>query len=205
MDTIETALQRPGPLQLTCMNENASSIVDRATGSCLYKLIRPDKFARRWVFELHVGEAMFNTASPSEVVHILRDQESGTIELIAAAGLPGTSLRWEGFKDEGGLATASRRFLFTFKGEEFIWQKHRRFSGDNLSCIRAASKKEVAYYKSASILKRKEDGKLTIAEEVHDIELLHILVAGCLSYREWLERRDMLVWGDVWFSQNVSC
>eukprot|EP00891_Asterochloris_glomerata_P002049 jgi/Astpho2/2049/fgenesh1_pg.00038_%23_138_t len=183
MDTIETALQRPGPLQLTCMNENASSIVDRATGSCLYKLIRPDKFARRWVFELHVGEAMFNTASPSEVVHILR----------------------EGFKDEGGLATASRRFLFTFKGEEFIWQKHRRFSGDNLSCIRAASKKEVAYYKSASILKRKEDGKLTIAEEVHDIELLHILVAGCLSYREWLERRDMLVWGDVWFSQNVSC
>ncbi len=95
-----------------------------------------------------------------------RDQESGTIELIAAAGLPGTSLRWsegvlaslsqslchvpltqrdpctcklmlflsvlkdsaccrEGFKDEGGLATASRRFLFTFKGEEYIWQSER--------------------------------------------------------------------------------
>ena len=31
------------------------------------------------------------------------------------------------------------------------------------------------------------------ALQVRDIELLHILVAGCLSYREWLERRDMLV------------
>ena len=27
---------------------------------------------------------------------------------------------------------------------------------------------------------------------MRDMELLHILVAGCLSYREWLERRDML-------------
>ena len=31
------------------------------------------------------------------------------------------------------------------------------------------------------------------ALQVLDITLLHILVAGCLSYREWLERRDMLV------------
>ena len=125
----------------------------------------------------------------------------------------------EGFKDPGGLATASRRFLFTFKGEEYIWQsekeschvlalrgandtltvqrsislqlwhaaaillfwdivdgwscrpcclpaEHRRFSGDNLSCIHAASKNEVAYYTNSSILKRKEDGKLRVAEEV---------------------------------------
>ena len=40
MDTIEMALQKPGPLQLTCMNEASSSVVDRATGSCLYKLVR---------------------------------------------------------------------------------------------------------------------------------------------------------------------
>ena len=38
METIEMALQKPGPLQLTCMNEHSSSIVDKATGSCLYKL-----------------------------------------------------------------------------------------------------------------------------------------------------------------------
>ena len=44
--------------------------------------------------------------------------------------------------------------------------EHRRFSGDNLSCIHAASKNEVAYYTNASILKRKEDGKLRVAEEV---------------------------------------
>ena len=29
--------------------------------------------------------------------------------------------------------------------------------------------------------------------QVQDMNLLHTLVAGCLSYREWLERRDMLV------------
>ena len=33
---------------------------------------RPEKFNRRWAYELHVGEAMFNTASRSEVVRILR-------------------------------------------------------------------------------------------------------------------------------------
>ncbi len=29
--------------------------------------------------------------------------------------------------------------------------------------------------------------------QVQDMNLLHTLVAGCMSYREWLERRDMLV------------
>ena len=29
--------------------------------------------------------------------------------------------------------------------------------------------------------------------QVQDMNLLHTLVAGCLSYKEWLERRDMLV------------
>ena len=29
--------------------------------------------------------------------------------------------------------------------------------------------------------------------QVQDMNLLHTLVAGCLSYQEWLERRDMLV------------
>ena len=29
--------------------------------------------------------------------------------------------------------------------------------------------------------------------QVQDMNLLHTLIAGCLSYKEWLERRDMLV------------
>ena len=29
--------------------------------------------------------------------------------------------------------------------------------------------------------------------QVQDMNLLHTLVAGCMSYREFLERRDMLV------------
>ena len=41
----------------------------------------------------------------------------------------------------------------------------------------------------------KEDNAL----QVQDMNLLHTLVAGCISYREWLERRDMLV------SNSILC
>lgn len=34
--------------------------------------------------------------------------------------------------------------------------------------------------------------------QVQDMNLLHTLVAGCISYREWLERRDMLVSHSCW-------
>ena len=49
-----------------------SAVMQTADRSQSEAPCRPDKFNRRWAYELHVGEAMFNTASRSEVVRILR-------------------------------------------------------------------------------------------------------------------------------------
>ncbi len=176
--------------------------------------------------------------------------------------------------DEGGLAVASRRFLFTYNAQEYVWMKHRRFSGDNISCQNLSTGNVVAYYTNKMLPKKlqgvlviepqvsSQDGLATayiiatyaatlflhktmvlistlhqhcdlrccyalpfehcaactdfsmkyggkgalepdlhqsavdpfwLLTQVQDMNLLHTLVAGCLSYREWLERRDMLV------------
>ena len=41
--------------------------------------------------------------------------------------------------------------------------------------------------------------------QVQDINLLHTLVAGCLSYREWLERRDRSVSTVIHSCYPISC
>ena len=52
---------------------------------------------------------------------------AGPLHMYAHAEIcaEGSACCREGFKDPGGLAAASRRFLFTFKGEEYIWQSEK--------------------------------------------------------------------------------
>lgn len=67
--------------------------------------------------------------------------------------------------DEGGLAVASRRFLFTYNGQEYVWMKHRRFSGDNISCQNLSTGNIVAYYTN-KMLPKKLQGILVIEPQV---------------------------------------
>ena len=71
----------------------------------------------------------------------------------------------EGMGDEGGLAVASRRFLFTYNGQEYVWMKHRRFSGDNVSCQNLSTGNVVAYYTN-KMLPKKLQGILVIEPQV---------------------------------------
>ena len=71
----------------------------------------------------------------------------------------------EGMGDEGGLAVASRRFLFTYDGQEYVWMKHRRFSGDNISCQNLSTGNVVAYYTN-KMLPKKLQGILVIEPQV---------------------------------------
>ena len=71
----------------------------------------------------------------------------------------------EGMGDEGGLAVASRRFLFTYDGQEYVWMKHRRFSGDNISCQNLSTGNVVAYYTN-KMLPKKLQGVLVIEPQV---------------------------------------
>lgn len=204
---LTAALSSGTKLELNCVQADQNvDIVDKKKAVSVYKLVRLGEYQRSWGFQLHLSNRMFDASSGrgSEVLRVLRDQANGTIELVGQGECPGTSLRWEGMGDEGGLAVASRRFLFTYNGQEYVWMKHRRFSGDNISCQNLSTGNVVAYYTN-KMLPKKLQGILVIEPQVQDINLLHTLVAGCLSYREWLERRDMLVWGDSWFSQSVSC
>ncbi len=76
-----------------------------------------------------------------------------------------TNLCREGMGDEGGLAVASRRFLFTYGGQEYVWMKHRRFSGDNISCQNLSTGNVVAYYTN-KMLPKKLQGILVIEPQV---------------------------------------
>ena len=71
----------------------------------------------------------------------------------------------EGMGDEGGLAVASRRFLFTYDGQEYVWMKHRRFFGDNISCQNLSTGNVVAYYTN-KMLPKKLQGILVIEPQV---------------------------------------
>ena len=71
----------------------------------------------------------------------------------------------EGFGDEGGLASASRRVLFTYDGQEYVWSKHRKFAGDNISCENLSTGNVVAY-DTNKMLPKKLQGILTIEPQV---------------------------------------
>ena len=71
----------------------------------------------------------------------------------------------EGFGDSGGLAVASRRFLFSYGGQEYVWTKHRKFAGDNLSCENKSTGTTVAYYTN-KMLPKKLQGILIIEPQV---------------------------------------
>ena len=71
----------------------------------------------------------------------------------------------EGYEDEGGLAVASRRFLFAYAGQEYVWAKHRKFAGDNLSCQNLSTGNMVAYYTN-KMLPKKLQGLLVIEPQV---------------------------------------
>lgn len=60
---------------------------------------------------------------------------------------------------------ASRRFLFSYGGQEFVWAKHRKFAGDNLSCENKSTGTTVAYYTN-KLLPKKLQGILTIEPQV---------------------------------------
>ncbi len=80
--------------------------------------------------------------------------------------------------DEGGLAVASRRFLFTYNGQEYVWMKHRRFSGDNISCQNLSTGNVVAYYTN-KMLPKKLQGILVIEPQVssQDCLMLDYMIA----------------------------
>ena len=73
--------------------------------------------------------------------------------------------RREGYGDEGGLAVASRRFLFSYGGQEYVWAKHRKFAGDNLSCENKSTGNTIAYYTN-KLLPKKLQGILIIEPQV---------------------------------------
>lgn len=79
----------------------------------------------------------------------------------------------EGFGDEGGLAAASRRFLFAYGGQEYVWAKHRKFAGDNLSCQNLSTGNTVAYYTN-KMLPKKLQGILVIEPQVR----MHAVTSG---------------------------
>lgn len=60
---------------------------------------------------------------------------------------------------------ASRRFLFSYGGQEYVWAKHRKFAGDNLSCENKSTGSTVAYYTN-KLLPKKLQGILIIEPQV---------------------------------------
>ena len=85
--------------------------------------------------------------------------------------------------DEGGLAVASRRFLFTYLGQEYVWMKHRKFAGDNISCQNLSTGNVIAYYTN-KMLPKKLQGILVIEPQVCQYRhgtacvQLHVLLAN---------------------------
>ena len=85
----------------------------------------------------------------------------------------------EGMGDEGGLAVASRRFLFRYNEQEYVWMKHRRFSGDNLSCQNLSTGNVVAYYTN-KMLPKKLQGVLVIEPQVSSqVGWFHVRLRDC--------------------------
>ena len=84
----------------------------------------------------------------------------------------------EGFGDEGGLAVASRRFLFTYNGQNYVWAKHRKFAGDNLSCENTSTGNTVAYYTN-KLLPKKLQGTLIVEPQVRYCYKQHAI---CLAF-----------------------
>ena len=60
---------------------------------------------------------------------------------------------------------ASRRFLFSYGGQEYVWAKHRKFAGDNLSCENKSTGNTIAYYTN-KLLPKKLQGILIIEPQV---------------------------------------
>ena len=67
--------------------------------------------------------------------------------------------------DEGGLAMGSLRFLFTFLGQEYVWMRHRKFAGDNISCQNLSTSNVIASYTN-KMLPMKLQGILVIEPQV---------------------------------------
>ena len=90
----------------------------------------------------------------------------------------------EGFGDEGGLASASRRFLFTYDGQEYVWAKHRKFAGDNLSCENLSTGNVVAYYTN-KMLPKKLQGILVIEPQA-SIQVMPVKSLVCFQISKLL-------------------
>lgn len=60
---------------------------------------------------------------------------------------------------------ASRKFHFTYAGQQYLWDKHRKFTGDNISCQNLSTGNVVAYYTS-KMLPKKLQGILVIEPQV---------------------------------------
>lgn len=66
---------------------------------------------------------------------------------------------------------ASRRFLFSYGGQTYVWAKHRKFAGDNLSCENKNTGTMVAYYTN-KLLPKKLQGILTIEPQVSNLSVI---------------------------------
>ena len=77
---------------------------------------------------------------------------------------------------------ASRKFHFTYAGQQYLWDKHRKFTGDNISCQNLSTGNVVAYYTS-KMLPKKLQGILVIEPQVR-WESIFVVYQHCAAVHE---------------------
>lgn len=165
-----------------------------------YVLERPNDQQpdRRWNFRLYRGDT-YGTGAPY-LLRLVRLQPEQLIQLVTPGGESVADV--VRFERDRGYVASDPRHVFTWKNRHYMLAAHRGLGGKDHSCVDRSTGETVAFFKN-KVFHRKQEGQLVISSKMQG-EDMDVMVAAYLAFREFDERRDMLMFGDPWFNQDVT-
>jgi len=165
-------------------------------GSCVFYLERPLTAGRldaEWNYRLQLG-------NKDDAPHIMTIRRQNTkidgvaCQIIVIEGADGqvvTCLKWYGDakKRMNGRASGTKKYTFDWAGRELCWDSRTAFSGTDHFCTDTGSGEVLCYFRSVFWPLRK-DGKVEISHKVRDEVTRTVLLASCMAYREWADKRE---------------
>lgn len=149
-----------------------------------------------WNYKLQLGNKDDGPAGIN-IMTIRRESvkiEGASCQIIALYGPDEqmiTCLRWYGDtkKRMSGKASGTKKYTLDWQGRELVWDSHNTFSGTDHVCTDTGSGEVLCYFRTV-FWPLNKDGKIEISPKVKDETTRTLLMASCIAYREWADKRE---------------